>query len=78
MELADCAFDDLASVSVTSDRGAAVKGADYVIVIDPLDAASHPDKFALLKAVNDFYKQLAADLGNNLDPKCKVCDEIRY
>jgi len=72
MELTDCAFDDLASVTVTSDRGAAVKGADYVIVIDPLDAASHPDKFELLKAVNVIYKQLAGDLGNNLDPKCKV------
>ena len=76
MELDDCSFPELHSVRVCSDMSAAVSNSDYIIILDHLDLSSHPERFKLLKAVNEFYKGVAAAIKGSVKPDAKV--DIAY
>ena len=72
MELEDCAYPELHEITTTQNVGSAVGTADYILVLDPLDTSSHPNKFQLIKAVNPFYKSLAGDLKGKMKPNAQV------
>ena len=72
MEILDLSYSELHSVTICHDLKAAAKNADYVIILDPVDTSSHSDRFLLIKAVNTFYKEVAASLKDAVKEDCKV------
>ena len=72
MEIEDCASCELHAVTISHDLKTAAKDADYLVILDSLDTSSHPDRFLLVKAVNTFYKNIAAALKGSVKPEAKV------
>lgn len=72
MELYDCSYPELHSVTVTHDIKSAVKSADYVVILDPLDSVTHENRFQLLKTANLLYRDVAASVKGALKPDAKV------
>ena len=72
MELDDCSYGELHSVSVTHSVKQAASTADFLLILDPLDHNSHPDRFQLLKAASLLYKDIAHSIKDALKPDAKV------
>lgn len=72
MELNDCAFGELTTVSIVHDIKSAISQADYVVILDPIDNTSHPDRFQLLKAASALYKGIASGIKNGLKADAKI------
>ena len=72
MELDDCSYGELHSVSVTHSVKGAASTADFLLILDPLDNNSHPDRFQLLKAASLLYKDIAQSIKGALKPDAKV------
>ena len=72
MELDDCSYGELHSVSVTHCVKEAASTADFLLILDPLDNNSHPDRFQLLKAASLLYKDIAQSIKGVLKPDAKV------
>ena len=77
MELNDCAFGELTTVSIVHDIKSAISQADYVVILDPIDNTSHPDRFQLLKAASALYKGIASGIKNGLKADAKVGSSLQ-
>ena len=72
MELDDCSYGELHSVTVTHCMKNAASKADYLVILDPLDNNSHPDRFQLLKTSSLLYKDIATAIKGIVKPEAKV------
>jgi len=72
MELDDCSYGELHSVTVTHCMKNAASKADYLVILDPLDNNSHPDRFQLLKTSSLLYKDIATAIKGIVKPEAKI------
>ena len=72
MELDDCSYGELHSVTVTTCVKNAAANADYIVILDPLNNTTNPDRFQLLKEASLLYRDIANAIKGVVKPDAKV------
>lgn len=72
MELEDCAFPLLKSITVSSDPNAAFKGADWALLVGSVPRKAGMERSDLLKVNGQIFTVQGKALSNHAKPDCKV------